>query len=95
MADEEEEQEPVPCTWTAELDAEKLPTGKVRRGARCEALPGAILLVLLWLTFSIHPHAQGVLTLPNGDIYAGELVAGIRNGASQLLSRNETGESSD
>lgn len=33
MADEEEEQEPVPCTWTAELDAEKLPTGKVRRPA--------------------------------------------------------------
>lgn len=29
MADDDEEQEPIPCTWSGELDGEKLPTGKV------------------------------------------------------------------
>ena len=34
MADDEgEEREPISCTWSAELDGDKLPTGNVRRAA--------------------------------------------------------------
>ena len=105
--DEEEERELIPCTWSAELDASRMPTGTVRSPA--VVLQGRVTPLSSgrgapsrrgrsrWcctaqesLHFLLRPagrfirracRSQGTLNLPNGDVYVGPLVAGIRNGA--------------